>query len=173
MPNDRAAFEAVYFYDPVEGEYGFLSNYFEAGIAFNDRRYPSSEHAYQAAKAADRGMHDWLAASPTPQLAAVAGDALTAEQSRADWLAIRVPLMRQILRAKFTQHRDLLARLLATGERRLAELASGPSEANLFWSEVDGAGDNMLGRLLMELRSDLRNANHDIASMDRKADKGS
>lgn len=151
MRTEKTDAKTIYFYDPA-GEYGFLSNYYEAAIVFGGKYYASSEHAYQAARAVDKHIHDWLAASPTPQLAAAAGDALSPEQSKPNWRRISVPLMVDLLHAKFTQHPKLLLRLIATGESRLVEKAYGPSEANLFWSEVNGVGNNMLGNLLMDLR---------------------
>ena len=64
--------------------------------------------------------------------------------------------MREVLRAKFTQHSDLQDLLLSTGEARLVESATVDNEVNRLWGEVNGSGRNMLGILLMEIREDLR-----------------
>ena len=81
-------------------------------------------------------------------------------RSREDWNVIRVRIMRWSLRVKlalnWTKFRDLL---LATSDRPIVE----ESRKDDFWGakvRSDGVlvGANVLGRLLMELREDLRGA---------------
>ena len=45
--------------------------------------------------------------------------------------------------------------LLGTGEARLVEVAPQNNSVNRYWSEVNGAGQNILGKLLMEIRAEL------------------
>lgn len=72
---------------------------------------------------------------------------------RRDWNSSRVEVMRRALRAKFDQHDDLRTLLLSTGEAKLVE----HTENDAFWGDGgDGSGQNMLGRLLMEVRAELR-----------------
>ena len=63
---------------------------------------------------------------------------------------VLVGIMRALLNRKFRQNPDLGARLVATGHRPLAERGRHPND---FWRHT---GQNMLGRLLMELRTTLR-----------------
>jgi hypothetical protein len=72
-----------------------------------------------------------------------------------DWSKIKFDRMRQVLRAKFTQHDDLKQLLLSTGDSRLVEVGSVANVVNCTWGEVNGKGKNMLGVLLMELRAEL------------------
>src|SRR5262249_45669793 len=67
---------------------------------------------------------------------------------RADWNEVRVEVMRGVLSAKFSDP-DLRARLIATGRRELVEENTWNDR---FWGRSRRAGQNMLGRLLMELR---------------------
>lgn len=61
--------------------------------------------------------------------------------------------MRRADLAKFTQHVELGALLLATGDAILIE----DSANELFWgTEPDGKGQNWAGRVLMEIRSELQ-----------------
>ena len=61
--------------------------------------------------------------------------------------------MREALRAKFSQHQDLRKILLDTGDAEIVEHTSNDS----YWGDGgDGSGKNMLGRLLMEVRDELR-----------------
>ena len=66
--------------------------------------------------------------------------------------------MREVLRAKYTQHEDLRTLLLSTGEARLVESCRTDNPVNRTWGEVKGKGLNMLGVLLMEIRTELRQA---------------
>jgi hypothetical protein len=75
---------------------------------------------------------------------------------RSDWSKIKFDRMRQVLRAKFTQHMDLRDLLLSTGDARLVESATVDNPVNRLWGEVNGSGKNMLGVMLMELREQLR-----------------
>ena len=45
--------------------------------------------------------------------------------------------------------------LVATGDARLIESATMDNTVNRLWGEVDGRGKNMLGTMLMELRTEL------------------
>jgi len=66
--------------------------------------------------------------------------------------------MRAVLHAKFTQHEDLRETLLSTGSVRLVESASVDNAVNRLWGEVNGVGKNMLGVLLMDLRTQLQDS---------------
>jgi N-glycosidase YbiA len=55
--------------------------------------------------------------------------------------------------AKFTQHDELSALLLSTGDSKLVE----HTENDDYWGDGgDGSGKNMLGRILMQVRESLR-----------------
>jgi hypothetical protein len=146
----------IHFRLPTELPYGALSNYYRRPLFYDGLRYPSAEHAYQAAKARRPDVRDWIAGAPTALLAAMAGDGLPQEEVVPGWKAKHLALMRGLIRAKFTSHDDLRALLLSTGDAVLIELAVEDSITNRFWSKVNGEGMNMLGVLLMELRSELR-----------------
>jgi hypothetical protein len=73
----------------------------------------------------------------------------------ADWSQIKYQRMRQVLRAKFTQHDDLRKLLISTGNARIVEAGRVANVVNCTWGEVNGKGKNMLGVLLMELRTEL------------------
>jgi hypothetical protein len=72
---------------------------------------------------------------------------------RADWDDVKVDIMRDILRAKAAQHEYVRRKLLATGDRELVE----DSWRDDFWGwGPNRDGKNMLGRLWMEVRAELR-----------------
>ncbi len=80
------------------------------------------------------------------------------KDSRADWDAVRVKIMRWCLRVKLAQNwREFGRLLLETGDRPIVE----QSRKDDFWGAKvaeDGTliGMNVLGRLLMELREQLK-----------------
>ena len=66
---------------------------------------------------------------------------------------MKLEIMRRADHAKYAQNADLAALLLATGDAELIEDA--PSEP--FWGiGADGHGLNWAGRVLMEIRTELR-----------------
>jgi ribA/ribD-fused uncharacterized protein len=144
------------FYRSNEKPYGVFSNLFRCEITFEDRVFPTAEHAYQAGKASKPAVREWILQAPTPALAAMAAHGLYTWDIVPNWASIKVDRMRAVLRAKFTQHPALRQLLLGTGTRRLVEAGTVNNAVNRFWGEVDGKGENTLGKLLMELRDELR-----------------
>lgn len=82
------------------------------------------------------------------------------DESRKDWNSVRVPIMRWCLRVKLAQNFDKFSQiLLSTEEHPIVEL----SRKDDFWGALIRGeekdllvGENVLGRLLMELRSKLK-----------------
>ena len=79
--------------------------------------------------------------------------------SRSDWNAVRVKIMRWCLRVKLTQNWVTFGQLLlSTGDRQIVEKKVRRKD---FWGATEQAngtlvGMNVLGRLLMELREQLK-----------------
>lgn len=145
--------QEIKFYRADEKPYGAFSNLFRRPVTFEGLVYPTSEHAYQAGKARKPAVRDWILAAPTPALAAMAAHGLYVWDVAPDWARIKFDRMRGVLRAKFDQHDDLRELLLSTGEARLVEVGTVNNAVNRLWGEVDGKGENMLGVMLMELRT--------------------
>ena len=146
----------IRFYRASERPYGAMSNLFRRPIKFEGEVFATSEHAYQAGKARKPEVKKWLMNAPSPALLAMAAHGLYYWDVAPGWSRNKFDRMRQVLRAKFTQHGDLRALLLSTGDARLIETATVDNEVNRLWGEVNGEGRNMLGVLLMDLRDQLR-----------------
>ncbi len=134
-------------------EYGFLSNFSLHGITLDGELWPTVEHFYQAAKfKGQRVLVSTIKGAKSP------GEAkrIARRQGafvRRDWPAVRDAVMLEALRAKFSQHPALRDKLLGTGDEELIEHSQG----DYYWGEgADGSGKNMLGKLLMRVRSELR-----------------
>lgn len=133
-------------------EYGWLSNFHRAKQVCHGIEYPTNEHFYQSRKAKDEAVAKWIASAPTPFLAMSAGRSLRkGKELRDDWNkeGIRVAIMHFGLIAKFEQNDDLKQKLLATGDATLHE----NSPTDRFWGKK---GKDMLGRLLMTVRKEIR-----------------
>lgn len=132
--------------DKFTGEYRWLSNFYPAEILYDGLTYPTSEHAYQAAKTLDVKKRQYIANLPSPGKAKRAGQLVVL---RADWEQVKIAVMREIVRAKFSQHPDLRFKLVQTGDEELVE---GNTWGDRFWGVCNGSGQNQLGKILMEVR---------------------
>ena len=146
----------IAFYRADDKPYGVFSNLYRREIVYEGEQFPTSEHAYQAGKPRKEAVRKWLMEAPSPALLAMAAHGLYWWDIRSDWSKIKFDRMRAVLRAKFTQHADLRAALMSTGDARLVEAATVDNAVNRLWGEVNGKGKNMLGLLLMELRFELQ-----------------
>jgi ribA/ribD-fused uncharacterized protein len=141
----------VLFY-AVSDEYGAFSNFSPYPITLRAHRWPTSEHFFQAQKFEDPKVREAIRKAKSPMQAARIGRDRK-HRLRRDWDSARVHVMREALRAKFTQHAELRELLLSTGDATIVE----HTERDDFWGDGgDGSGKNMLGQLLMELRHELR-----------------
>lgn len=152
--------------DKFEGDNYFLSNFYLTPLVWQNVMYPSSEHAFQAAKTMDMKIRRKIAEAPSPGLAKKMGRVL---DLREDWEDIRLHVMEEILVIKFSKT-VLKRRLLNTDNTLLVE---GNKWNDRFWgacpspgyNKLDSQiwegskhlwyGQNHLGKLLMELRDKL------------------
>ncbi|THF84850.1 NADAR family protein [Deinococcus sp. KSM4-11] len=143
--------EPILFY-ATDKPYGEFSNFSRHPIELDGLVWPTSEHYFQAQKFVGTPHVEEVRAQPTPMLAAQLGRRRDLP-FRTDWEAAKDDVMRVALHAKFTQHADLRALLLGTGEAVLVE----HTRNDAYWADGgDGSGRNRLGELLMELRGQLR-----------------
>jgi ribA/ribD-fused uncharacterized protein len=142
--------EPIRFYSTSDA-FGEFSNFAAFPVKIGKKTWPTSEHYFQAQKFSDKGYAEKIRKVSSPMMAARLGRDRKVPL-RKDWEAVKIGVMRQALVAKFTQHRELKELLLATGDRRLIESTANDD----YWGDGgDGSGKNMLGRLLMEIRSEL------------------
>ena len=150
--------DEVRFYRASDKPYGAFSNLYRREIVYEGVTFATSEHAYQYGKARKPEVRAWLMQAPSPSLLAMAAHGLYYWDIAPGWSKSKFDRMRGVLAAKFSQHEDLRALLLSTGEAKLIETATVDNEVNRLWGEVNGVGQNMLGVMLMELRGALHKA---------------
>lgn len=146
----------------VRDAFGGLSNM--AGgypLLVNGIVIPSSEALYQACRFPHRP--EWQAeiisqSNPMTAKMVAKKDGRRAHQSRPDWAAIELDVMAWALRVKLAWHyRRLAELLLTTDDRPIVE----KSRTDDKWGAIEICpgcleGDNRLGRLLMDLRTQVR-----------------
>ncbi|WP_267245851.1 NADAR family protein [Streptomyces sp. PR69] len=115
---------------------------YPALVEYAGRRYPTVEHAYWALAVRDPATHDAVLAAASPSQAQ---EIAVAAPLRDGWEAGREAVMTALHRAKFRQHPQLLAALLATGDGRIVYRGAG--------SAFFGAR-NRMGRLLEQVRAE-------------------
>ena len=135
--------------DSFTEENRFLSNYYASPITYEGVEYPTVEHAFQAAKTLDVETRKRIAAMNTPGEAKYMGRCVTL---RKDWEQVKFSVMKELLELKFRSNTALALRLLATGDAYLIE---GNTWNDTIWGVCNGKGQNNLGKLLMEVRSEL------------------
>lgn len=133
--------------------YGCFSNFAAYPFRIGNKVWKTSEHYFQAQKFAGTEHEEELRHVASPMVVARMGRSRQ-RPLRKDWETAKDDIMREALRAKFTQHDELKKILLETGDAHLVEHTANDS----YWGDGgDGHGRNMLGQLLMELREELKN----------------
>jgi len=149
--------QQVFFY---EQEFYVLSNFSAFRVAWRGHDFDTSEHAYHWEKF-DSGTLPAMEVQDLILGATSAHGALKLAQQykafrRIDWEAVNLNVMSNILRAKVQQHEYVRRKLLETDDRELIE----DSWRDDFWGwGPKRDGQNMLGKLWMEIRSELRATN--------------
>jgi hypothetical protein len=136
------------------GKYAFLSNFHPCPIVFLGKSYPTSEHAFQSLKMTDPVNAETVRNAPTPGQAKHLGRYYP---MRSDWDDKRIDTMYEILRVKFHLP-DMKQALLETENAMLIE---GNYWNDTFWgmvqvSEVVWEGENILGKILMDIRNEIQ-----------------
>jgi ribA/ribD-fused uncharacterized protein len=128
--------------------YDYLSNFYPSTIYLDGKSYPTAEHAYWAYATTDLEVREAIRTAVRPGEARRAAKTI---ELRADWEEYRIPHLRRVLTLKF-DNPLLLPRLLSTQD---ADLIFKNTWGDTLLGVCKGVGENWLGRILMELRTDL------------------
>lgn len=126
--------------------YYFLSNMFPSTITttVGGVRYTFTcvEAAFQAMKCPERA-HEFVG------IDGYAAKRLGRKVPlRCDWESIKIRVMYELVKAKFHQNPELLARL----KQVTGEIVEDNTWNDKFWGRCNGEGQNQLGRILMLVR---------------------
>jgi hypothetical protein len=148
----------------VARPYGWLSNMAPYAIEHLGYTWRTAEALFQALRFDDEPIREAIRAERSPlaakHLAYRHLDAMIV-QPRTE---LDVENMRTVLRLKLAAHPQLQTELIATGDAQIIEDCSNrPTESGLFWgAALRGglwSGQNVLGKLWMELREAKRMGN--------------
>ena len=134
------------------GDWRWLSNFWPATVTFDGVDYSTVEHAYQAAKTSDLAWRQRIRSACTPWRAKRLGRQVPL---RDGWDQIKLSVMETLVRQKFERNSELGKKLTATYPSELQELNNWGDH---FYGICNGTGENHLGKILMKVRSELRNA---------------
>ena len=131
-----------------EGAYYMLSNFSAHEVVFESVTHKTAEHAYQAAKFADATQREKIMNAASSFLAREFGQSEEGRTENFD----KIKVMKEIMGAKLNQNEDVRMMLLQTGEQQI--IKNHPDD--YFWGTgADGTGQNMMGKIWMELRNEI------------------
>lgn len=142
--------------DLFRQEYGFLSNFYQSPVTYEGLTYPTAEAAYQAQKCRDPEDRLKYTLTRNPVRAKQMGKREAGLP--ANWNTVSQSIMLEILRAKFSVP-EMARKLLSTLD---AQLVEGNRHHDNLWGDCScprcagKPGQNRLGKLLMQVRSELR-----------------
>jgi ribA/ribD-fused uncharacterized protein len=140
-------------------EYHFLSNFATCPITYEGIDYPSTEHAYQAAKSLDENVRLKMSKLKTVGLSKREGQRI---RIRKDWNQVKNQIMYDVCKLKFNIPYFKL-QLLSTGGAFLEE---GNTWHDNYWGvcycgncpmhkRQPKENQNHLGKILMKIRDEL------------------
>lgn len=137
-----------------EREFYTFSNFSSFAVVWNGRKWPTSEHAYQAAhflNTAPKLYEKIFNANSAHEAFKIAKN--NASKAPKDWHDIKIKIMEEIVRLKLKQNPYVKKKLLQTGDLMLVE--DSPKDSFWGWGS-DRKGRNELGKIWMKLRKELK-----------------
>jgi len=132
--------------------FGEFSNFYPVTLIIDSKQYKSVEHYYQSKKFEGTIWEEHIRNQDRAFEAACEGRRKELPL-RGDWEEVKLLVMKRALVAKFKNIERFKNLLLSTGTAELIEY----SKKDYFWGRnEDGAGYNMLGKLLMEMREEIK-----------------
>ena len=133
------------------GEMFFLSNFYQSRISIEGREFSSVEQYYQWRKCSDENDRKAIMSANTPGEMKRIGKRIKLVPK---WDEIKLEVMYEGVKAKFTQNTQLAHKLLLIRDDKLAE---GNNWGDTFWG-VDyytRMGNNHLGKILRRVKGEI------------------
>lgn len=139
-----------------------FSNFYPASYNLYDIVFPTSEHGFMWEKAYRYGNYQdaqKILNAKTPMAAKKIGRRTNIDVE--DWKNHRYEIMKKHVEQKFAQNDDIADRLVETQGQEIMEASPwdnvwgiGISQKQ-YWSGTPPRGQNLLGKILMELRDEM------------------
>lgn len=135
-----------------EDTYYLFSNFSAHAVEYKGKLYPTSEHAYHAAKFDSEEIKEKIKNAKSPLEAKDLANNVYKTVRKAAWDEIKAEVMYQILKEKLNQHKEVQEILLRTSQEEIIE----NSPVDYYWGcGQDGTGSNQLGKIWMRLRKEV------------------
>ena len=143
---------AIYFYKEF-GPLGYLANYSNHGFYIGNIFYKTVEHFYQSKKFLNSELQNKIINAETPKEASNIGRDRN-NKLRDNWINIKQDIMLEGVLEKFRQNKDILIKLLNTGNEEIVE----NTVDEYYWGcGKDKSGENNFGKILVKAREILKN----------------
>lgn len=142
---------AIYFYKEF-GTLGYLANYSSHGFYKDGIFYKTVEHFYQSKKFLNKELQEKIINADTPKEASNIGRDRN-NKLRDNWSNIKQDIMLEGVLEKFRQNKDILIKLLNTGEEDIIE----NTVDEYYWGcGKDKSGENNFGKIVVKARDILK-----------------
>ncbi len=134
------------------GDYRYLSNFEVCDIEIDGTLYGSSEAAYMSKKTEDEEVKKLFQKSSgiTPVEARKLGQVI---EIVPHWNIIRLISMTVVVFKKFHMNKDLMDKLISTGDKYIEETNHWGDQ---FFGVCNSVGENNLGKILMAVRDNAK-----------------
>ena len=144
----------------VAEEYGWMGNMAPYPIKYNGKVWRTSEALFQSMRFDDDNVKEIIRGEKSPM-----GAKMKAKKNRDQMVVVPmseldVENMRKCVKMKFDAHPQLKRQLMNTKDSFIYEdIGNRNGERHKFWgakklSESEGDGNNMMGKILMDLREE-------------------
>lgn len=142
---------AIYFYKEF-GPLGYLANYSNHGFYKDGIYYKTVEHFYQSKKFLDLKLQNKVIGAETPKEASNIGRDKN-NKLRDNWFKMKQDIMLEGVLEKFRQNKDILIKLLNTGNEEIVE----NTVDEYYWGcGKNKSGENNFGKILVRAREILK-----------------
>lgn len=145
----------------VAEAYGWMGNMAPYPITVEGKIWRTSEALFQGMRFDDEGIKEIIRKEKSPMAAKMKAKKYSNQMVVVPMSELDVEQMKKCVRMKFDQHPELKKMLLySVGSFIFEDIGNRKGERHKFWgvkriSENEGDGQNMMGRILMELRDEL------------------
>ncbi len=143
---------------PLEKFYIYFSPYTAHAISVAGVLYPTVEHAYQCARYTDSSIIDEIRTATSP---------VKAWEVSSHYKHLQIPefkdesykleVMKKLMQLKAEQHEEIQKALIESGDMEIVKHITTYPPGDGFWDDgEDGTGLNHIGKIWMEIRSELK-----------------